>query len=502
MTATAPISTASIELACEVRKYYDDPLGFVADCFPWGEKGLGSFEQEVDKWQIDFLKHIGEQVKKRQFDGFTPVDPIREAIASGHGIGKSTMIALLTLWIMSTRPGSRGTITANTYKQLETKTWAAIQRWGKLCITSSWFNVTKEKMEAIVSPEDWFCSPQSCAEENSEAFAGQHADKATSFYMFDEDSLVPDMIHEVAERGGLTDGEPMMFVFGNMTRNVGEFYEICYGKKRTRWNSRAIDSRDCRRPNKQLIQEMIEDFGVDSDVVRTRVRGLAPRASETQFIGKDVVEDACKRTILPLDDDPLVVGFDVTGGGEAWNVFRFRRGLDAVTIPPIRIPGDSNPQHREILIAQAARILSDTDPKRRVAMMFVDSAFGGPIVERLHVLGYQNVVEVNFGQSSLDKKHYGNLRAQMWDGMKTWLIRGAIDKNDKKLQVDLVGPGFHHRTNGQLILESKADMQERGLASPDDADALALTFAAPVAPVLQMHRPPPPHSGEPRGWMG
>ena len=64
----------------------------------------------------------------------------------------------------------------------------------------------------------WFCAPQSCREENSEAFAGQHAADSTSFYIFDEDSSVPDTIHEVAE-GGLTDGEPMIFLFGNPTRS-------------------------------------------------------------------------------------------------------------------------------------------------------------------------------------------------------------------------------------------------------------------------------------------
>jgi hypothetical protein len=32
------------------------------------------------------------------------------------------------------------------------------------------------------------------------------------------------------------------------------------------------------------------------------------------------------------------------------------------------------------------------------------------------------------------------------------------------------------------VLESKADMQKRGQASPNDGDALALTFAQPVVP--------------------
>ncbi len=71
-------------------------------------------------------------------------------------------------------------------------------------------------------PESQFCSAASCREENSEAFQGQHAATSTSFYVFDEASAVPDGIHTAAE-GGLTDGEPMMFLFGNPTRSTGTF---------------------------------------------------------------------------------------------------------------------------------------------------------------------------------------------------------------------------------------------------------------------------------------
>jgi hypothetical protein len=47
--------------------------------------------------------------------------------------------------------------------------------------------------------DGWFVSAQSCKEEDSEAFAGQHAADSTSFYIFDEASGVPDKIFEVAE---------------------------------------------------------------------------------------------------------------------------------------------------------------------------------------------------------------------------------------------------------------------------------------------------------------
>ena len=69
---------------------------------------------------------------------------------------------------------------------------------------------------------------QTCREENAQSFAGQHAATSTSWYLFDEASAIPDGIYKVAY-GGLTDGEPMMFVWGQPERNTGEFHKICFG---------------------------------------------------------------------------------------------------------------------------------------------------------------------------------------------------------------------------------------------------------------------------------
>jgi len=74
----------------------------------------------------------------------------------------------------------------------------------------------------------------------------------------------------------------------------------------------------------------------------------------------------------------------------------------------------------------------------------------------------------------------------MWGKqMKDWLGRGCIDKSDHKLAIDLMAPGWHLNNRDQLLLESKADMMKRGQPSPDDGDALALTFARTVAPEVK-----------------
>ena len=483
-----PAGSADLEIASHIGDTYDDPLAFVMLAYPWGEPGELAGFRGPDRWQREFLEELGREVRARAFDGIHAVSPLRMATASGHGIGKSTLVAWIVDWIMSTRPDCQGTITANTYTQLETKTWAAIQKWTRLCVTGRWFVITGTGMYHRDSPDTWFCSAQSCREENSEAFAGQHAVTSTSFYLFDEASAIPDRIFEVAE-GGLTDGEPMIFLFGNPTRNTGKFYRAAYGSERDRWNARSIDSRQCALPNQGQLAEWLQDYGEESDFFRVRVRGLPPLASELQFIDQARIQEARRRELPEvLRGEPLIAGFDVSGGGAAWNVIRFRRGFDARSRPPVRITGEAG-RDRSALIAVAAEILADKRPEHKVAALFVDSAFGAPLVERLSVLGYNNVHEITFGGPSPDP-HQANLRAYMWQRMKTWLEKGAIP-DQERFASQLAAPGYHINSRSKLVLESKADMVKRGEASPDDADALALTFARPVALQEETPRPAP-----------
>lgn len=473
--------TIDDQLADAVAEYYADPLGFVLFAFPWGEPGPLADATGPDEWQTEYLRQLGEEVRGRAFDGITAVDAIRIARTSGHGIGKSTMAAWLCCWIMSTRPHSVGTVTANTVAQLSTKTWAAIQSWMKRSITAHWWVISSERIYHKDFRESWFCTPQTCKRENSEGFAGQHAATSTSWYLFDEASAIPDEIFEVAE-GGLTDGEPMIFLFGNPTRNTGKLYRVVFGNEQHRWNHGTIDSRDSKISNKKTIADWLADYGEDSDFFRVRVRGLSPRASELQFIDGDRIWESQQRKTAALDDDPIVAGVDVSGGGSAWTVCRFRKGVDGKSIPPIRLTGEQS-RDRNVVIARLAEALRDQRPGRKIAAMFVDAAFGAPIVERLQVMGFHQVFEVSFGAQS-PNAHQANKRAFMWNRMKDWLLRGAIDPADNKLALDLAGPGYHINRQNKLVLESKQDMAKRGEASPDDGDALALTFAQDVAPVM------------------
>ena len=145
--------TPEAEMSDDLSRFYDDPLAYVMYVFPWDtdksiqqvklpEKYRDRFNCEYgpDLWACEFLEDLGAEVRKRGFDGRAAVAPIRFSTASGHGIGKTALVAWLIKWIMDTRPFSKGMVTANTSDQLRTKTWAELGKWHKLSLTEHFFD--------------------------------------------------------------------------------------------------------------------------------------------------------------------------------------------------------------------------------------------------------------------------------------------------------------------------------------------------------------------------
>lgn len=464
------------KLLIEILQYRDDPLGFILFAFPWGKKGtpLEHFKDGPDKWHVEMFLDLAKHVQandERRANG-EEIKAFQSAVASGHGIGKSACVGWLVIWLMSTRRHCRGVVTANTGSQLEDKTWPELLKWHNMAINKHWFNWTATQYTCVLeigAEKNWKFDAVTWSEERTEAFAGSHNASSAMVVIFDEASAIPDVIWEVTE-GAMTDGEGFWFAFGNPTRNTGRFKQ-CFGKLKNRWRTRNIDSRSVRVTNKTKLKQWVEDYGEDSDFVRVRVKGQFPRAGDKQFIPVDMVETAQAREPVKDDGAPLVMGVDSARYGGDKSVIRFRQGLDGASIPPLK--------YMDCSATELAHRIAEAMDKYEPDAIFIDSGGGGAqIHDILREKGYKTSLVSFGGKSSRDD--CANKRVDMWMEMKNWLVLGSLDK-DQELYDDLIGPEYHYDKQHRYLLESKDDMRKRGLSSPDDGDALAVTFAFPVS---------------------
>ena len=464
------------QLIEDIGGFASDPLGFVLYAFPWDEpntplEGItGPYE-----WQADLLRDIRDGL-------VTPEEAIQIATASGHGIGKSACVAMIVCWSMATMPHCRGVVTSGTENQLRTKTQPEVAKWFRMMICAEWFECTATKIFSVAHPTSWRIDFIPWSEHNPEAFAGLHNKGRRILVIIDEASQVADIIWETI-RGALTDeGTEILFlVFGNPTRNTGEFRQ-CFGRNRHRWKTRQIDSRTVPGTNKTLFEGWVEDYGEDSDFVRVRVRGVFPRAGSMQLISSEDVSDARDRECEALENEPIVIGVDVARGGDDMSVIAIRQGRDAASRPWCRY----RVRDTMTLASEVANVANHYGADA----VFIDATgIGAGVFDRVRQLALPShceVFEINFAHRASaewvgEGLRAANKRAEMWWNMAQWLKRGAIP-NEQMIEDDLVGLEYGYDRNGAVLLEKKEDMKKRGLSSPDNGDALALTFAFQIAP--------------------
>src|SRR5882757_5075503 len=480
MPTVADFETA---LHREIGAFRYDPLGFVMFAFPWGIPHTSLAEETgPEEWQREILVRIGNGLLDGHFSA-AESEAVRVAIASGHGIGKSALVAWLILWAMSTLRDTRGVVSANTEGQLRTKTWPELAKWHAMSRNKAWFTYTATALHSAEPGRDktWRVDAITWSEQNTEAIAGLHNKGRRAFALLDEASAIADPVWDTIE-GALTDSDTELVwaVFGNPTRTAGRFRE-CFagGRFAHRWSPQQIDSRSVAMTNKAQIAAWVKDHGEDSDFIRVRVRGVFPRTGSLQFIDGQRVDDAVARPLAPDPTAALIMGVDIARQGEDQTVIRFRRGLDARSIPAVkfRIPD---------LMLVASRIMEQVNAHSPDAVFVDGTGIGWGVVDRLAQLGCSSAIGINFGgraertDGGEAAARYANKRAEMWGFMKEWVRWGCLP-DDADLVADLGNVEYGYDGSDALLLERKDDMRRRGLASPDDGDALALTFAYPVA---------------------
>jgi hypothetical protein len=468
----------SAELISWLASVSNDPLAYVLGAFPWGEEGtrLEKFSGP-EPWQREKLERIRDSLA-------SPAQVIQEATASGHGVGKSALVAWLIKWGIDTRPDAIGVVTANTETQLKTKTWVELGRWHNISITKDIFKQTATAYYHPGHERTWRMDMVPWSERNTEAFAGLHNQGKRILLIFDEASAIPDMIWETAE-GALTDKDTQILwaAFGNPTRNVGRF-KACFpgGAFATQWSSTKVDSRTISFTNKDQIAKWIAGYGADSDFVRIRVLGEFPRVGEMEFFSAADVEAAMARPAVFQRSDPLALGVDVARYGKNSSVIFPRKGRDAATIPRQRFQGLSTVQLADKVAEIHFQYHSDG--------IFIDGGgVGGGVVDNVRnkqLFCY----EVQFGAKDdtphrvfgSDGEKYANKRSGMYGAGRAWLKTASLPA-DSGLKRQFASIRYVINRRDEIQLVSKEDMMKLDPdLELDDIDALMTTFAHALAP--------------------
>ena len=471
---------------------YFSPYVFAMGAYGWGEGDLRGFDGPR-KWQKEVMDdieaYLREAYRRKLGDGVLP-DFYRNAVASGRGPGKSALVGMLTHWFASTRLGGSTWVAANGEPQLRTKTFPEIAKWFARGINSEFFDINAMSIQPATwfrnyieseeglnrSTRYYYVSGQLWSAENPDAFAGAHNFDG-EFAIFDEASGIPDAIWPVQE-GVFTEDIPDRFwlAFSNPRVSQGEFFE-CFNRKRGLWRTTQIDSRTVEGISHSTYENIIAQYGEDSDEARVEVYGQLPKSGEDQFISPFMVDEAAQRKQYEDSSAPVVIGVDPARSGLDSTVIAVRKGRDLIRL--MRYKGEDTME----IVGRVIDAIEEFDPTMTV---IDEGGVGAGVLDRLNEQRYK-VRGVNFGWRSSNLTAYLNTRAEIWWKMREWLKTASlfdIAKNVQEFELlkrDLCAPNRKMNSTGALQLEGKKEMKARGAASPDAADAIAVTFYYSVA---------------------
>lgn len=390
------------------------------------------------------------------------------SVRSGHGTGKSTSAAWEILRTVLLFPNCKVPCTAPTGHQLEDVLWSEISKWHQKM--HPWFRdqviVDSSTVYAKDNRQTQFAVARTARKENPEALQGFHADNL--LFVIDEASGIPDPIFEVAQ-GALSTDNVRVLMLSNPTQTTGYFFQSHHRNKH-RWECLKLSCADSPLVSADYIRDMREDYGEDSDVYRVRVLGDFPVSAIAQLITRQQAEGAQE---VKLNENsygfaPKILGVDVAWEGDDRSCVFLRQGLASWKLG----------EWHNIDNMTLGGLIAQWEDEHKTDATFIDVGWGTGVIDYLRSIG-RDPVPVNFGGKSISEE-YDDKRTEIWCEMKKWLESGGHLPRCQDLVEDLVGPDYFFTGKGKKKLESKKAMKKRGLSSPDLADALALTFAAPV----------------------
>jgi phage terminase large subunit len=466
--AVAP-ATSSVRTAVEkLRAWRRDPVRFVRDVF----------RAEPDAWQLDALQAVASGPKV--------------AMSACKGPGKSCLLAWVIWWFLAVHHDAQVIGVSITADNLRDNLWKELAVWrSKSELLQRAFEYSAERVKSADRPSTWWASARAFAQsadptQQANTLAGFHGENV--LVVLDEVGDYPEGVLAAAEAIFANEVNAKLVVAGNPTRTDGPLYRIVT-RDAARWHVITItgdpdDPKRSPRISSEWARSEIERWGRDNPWVMVNILGQFPPAASDQLIAINDVIAAMERKepALGTRTDARVWGLDPARFGDDEAVLARRQGTVSGPMKVWRsLDGTQLGDAVAKLLLEAQKQNAPPDT------VFVDvGGVGASAYDRLCFLGWRDVVRpVDFGGSAIDAR-FLNKRAEIWWAMNEWLkTMPASLPHDPVLQSELTAPRFWFRTVNKrtaFALEPKEDLKSRGVPSPNRADALALTFAAPVSP--------------------
>ena len=445
---------------------------------------------EPDEWQAEAARDLAANPKV--------------SIKSGQGVGKTGLEAAVFLWFITCFPYPRIVATAPTKQQLHDVLWSEISKWmSKSELLSMLLKWTKTYVYMVGNEKRWFGVARTATKpENMQGF---HEDNM--LFIVDEASGVADPIME-AILGTLSGANNKLLLCGNPTRTSGTFYDS-HTRDRTLYKCHTVSSADSSRTNKENIDSLIRKYGWDSNVVRVRVRGEFPEQEDDVFIRLSWIESSINTELEPetakalgcfFDDkgrkiidrngvDSIDIGCDVARFGDDRTVIGYK--INEVA----KIFKKYNGQDTTWTAGNICRLYNSLVDlykfKKKIYVKIDDGGVGGGVTDQLREIKRREperykmmeIVPIHFGQPIKHKYYYDTTTYMM--GIIREMLEPFDDAGNPRQPTlvlpnddDLVGQlscRKYSYVGGKIKVESKKEMKERGLSSPDEADCMLLT---------------------------
>lgn len=451
------------EAQARVWRWRTDPVEFVRD----------NFGVEPDEWQRDALGKLGGAATPNR----------KLCMKACTGPGKSAVLA----WIGWHRlacfaaPGEhpKGAALSVTHDNLKDNLWAELAKWqNRSAFLSEAFKWTKERIYAVDHPETWFLSARSFAKDADAETIGKSLSGLHSqfpFILLDETGEMPSQVGRAAMQIFTGDPEDALIAqAGNPTSSTGLLYESC-GSGGWEVITITADPDDPKRTPRVSIEharQMIRENGRDNPWVMATILGLFPPTGFSALIGIEDIERAFNRHYRDeqFNRSPVALGVDVARQGDDASIIARRQGIVSFPMEKLRIPDT---------MLVSARVSQEKD-RHSADAVFVDETggYGAGVVDDLRRRNY-DVIGVQFGGRPTDNRYFDK-RSEILFLMCEWIKSEGAVAPDPELKEELLALELTYQGDKFRVVPKDLIKKKIG-RSPDKADALALTFAYPVA---------------------